>query len=115
MNGYPLYHYARQKIALPKPIETRSCTIYNLELVNFQEGKQHSWPEPKVELSEDEKETMRQLETMVQESTNASDVARPDKAAAEKHDVGNGKLAELSNIDQTAINSGTEGVFTKWC
>jgi tRNA pseudouridine55 synthase len=65
MEGKPLYEYARQNLPLPKPIEARDCTIYNLELVGWKNGSEHSWTGAKEELSQEEKDTMQKLENLV--------------------------------------------------
>lgn len=65
MDGKPLYEYARQNLPLPKPIEARNCTIYNLELVDFKNGDEHSWTGAKEEMSQEEKDTISKLESLV--------------------------------------------------
>jgi tRNA pseudouridine55 synthase len=82
MDGMPLYEYARQGKALPKPIEARSCTIHNLELLSFKKGGEHSWKGAKEEMSAEEKETMLRLERLV-----SSNVAEPSTAAPDGIEV----------------------------
>lgn len=83
MDGKPLYEYARQNKPLPKPIEARNVTIYNLELTGFKTGNEHSWAGAKEELSQEEKDMMGKLETLVkQESTNSGDAGAEAAAAA---------------------------------
>jgi len=64
---------------LPKPIEPRSCTIYNLELVNFTEGGQHTWKAPEQEIAAEDKEAIEKLEKMVQQNTEGVVEAEADK------------------------------------
>ncbi|KAF9520616.1 hypothetical protein BS47DRAFT_1370413 [Hydnum rufescens UP504] len=52
MDGKPLYEYARNGLALPRPIEPRKVTIHSLELVDWKEGRgpgiaghNFKWPE----------------------------------------------------------------------
>lgn len=79
MDGKPLYEYARQNIPLPKPIEARNCTIYNLELTGFKSGEEHNWTGAKTELSQEEKDTMNKLESLVKnEAVRASDADAED-------------------------------------
>lgn len=74
MDGKPLYEYARRNQPLPRPIDPRICTIHQLELISWKNGKQHSWKTPVNELTEQEKEETVKLEKLVQEaSTGASD------------------------------------------
>jgi len=79
MDGKPLYHFARTGTPLPKPIEPRSCTIYNLELVNFTEGGQHTWKAPEQEIAAEDKEAIEKLEKMVQQNTEGVVEAEADK------------------------------------
>ena len=41
MDGKPLYEYAREGKALPKPIESRPVTISHLALADFRASAQH--------------------------------------------------------------------------
>lgn len=83
MDGKPLYEYARQNIPLPKPIEARDCTIYNLELVSFKDGDEHSWTGAKEELSSEEKANMERLERLLRNAPKAEgDTAAPEAVAA---------------------------------
>ena len=52
MDGKPLYEYARNGLALPRPIEPRKVTVHSLELVDWKEaqradtpGHNFKWPE----------------------------------------------------------------------
>ena len=82
MDGKPLYEYARQNIPLPKPIESRSCMIYNLELLNFAEGGTHNWKSPTSEIAPEDKAAMERLELMVQQNkpVDLSTIAEKDEA-----------------------------------
>ena len=58
MDGKPLYDYARSNTPLPRPIEARDVTIYDLQLLKWQEATEHSWSPPAAELSEEEKSNL---------------------------------------------------------
>ena len=52
MDGKPLYEYARNGLALPRPVEPRKVTVHSLELVDWKEahrsgvtGHNFKWPE----------------------------------------------------------------------
>lgn len=79
MEGMPLYEYARSGKPLPKPIEARSCTIHELELLSFKKGGDHTWEGAKEEMSAEEKENMIRLERLVADSVAESST---DAAAA---------------------------------
>lgn len=83
MDGKPLYEYARQNKPLPKPIEARDCTIYNLELTGFKMGTEHNWTGAKDELSQEEKDMMNKLESLVKnETANAEGTVEEDAGSA---------------------------------
>lgn len=88
MDGMPLYEYARQGKPLPKPIEARSCTIHQLELLSFKKGGEHGWKGAKEEISAEEKENMLRLERLVAESAPKAEgavsaVTEPEQTASE--------------------------------
>ena len=99
MDGMPLYEYARQGKALPKPIEARSCTIHSLELLSFKKGGEHSWQGAKEEMSAEDKETMLCLERLVAGNVEQSSTAATDTEVGETAD----KTAETgqTNPDET--------------
>lgn len=70
MDGKPLYEYARNNIPLPRPIEARSATVHSLRLVDWKNGDEHDYVFPETELSEEEIETVKKLEDMVQKSSD---------------------------------------------
>ena len=81
MDGKPLYDYARQNLPLPRAIEKRDCTIYNLELINFKQGHDHSWKGSEREVTDAERETMERLERLVAENATSASASTSDASA----------------------------------
>lgn len=76
MDGKPLYEYAREGKALPRPIPTRKCTV-SIDLVDFTPaskvpgdgGHEYRWPSKL--LNPDEKAMFRRLTEMVSDAQPA--------------------------------------------
>lgn len=83
MDGKPLYEYARAGQPLPRPIEPRQCTIFNLELVDFKKGGEHEYKAPERSISEEEQKMMDKLEEMVQANTEQSTTVQLETAASD--------------------------------
>ena len=59
MDGKPLYHYARNGIPLPRPIEKRQVTVHELELIEWK-GGDHSYRWPEKVFSDEQKRALAQ-------------------------------------------------------
>lgn len=57
MDGKPLYHYARNGIPLPRPIEKRPITVHSIEVVEWK-GSDHSFNFPEKKFTEEEKKAV---------------------------------------------------------
>ncbi len=57
-----LYDYARSNKPLPRPIETRKCTVSELILEEWTEGEGHAHEWPEAELSAEERQDQIKLE-----------------------------------------------------
>lgn len=101
MDGKPLYEYARQGIPLPKPIEARKCTIYNLELIGWKDGNEHSWTGSTIDMSEEEKSTMLKLESMIQAKT-------VDDGSAASGGSGEASIPAKSEAEDTTTMGATD-------
>lgn len=75
MDGKPLYEYAREGKPLPRPIDSRECTVSHLSLVDWQE--EHKWKYPEEAM---EPEMVQKMESLV-------DAATPDPQTQEEADL----------------------------
>ena len=92
MDGKPLYDYARSNTPLPRPIEARDVTIYDLQLLKWQEATEHSWSPPAAELSEEDKSNMQRLESLIDAaaSNQAEKPVQPTEQAEERQNGSDG-------------------------
>lgn len=72
MDGKPLYEYARENMPLPRPIEARSCTVYELVLERWipaaqspEDAEGHHYKFPEKELTEEQRNSMKQVKELV--------------------------------------------------
>ncbi|KAF8710933.1 pseudouridylate synthase 4, partial [Rhizoctonia solani] len=72
MDGKPLYEYARENKPLPRPIEARSCTVYELVLERWIPAAQssddtegHHYKFPEKEITEEQRNSMNQVKELV--------------------------------------------------
>lgn len=79
MDGHPLYHYARQNLPLPRPVEPRPCKIHSLVLTSWSAGGSHAHRWPTEKMSEADRAAAAKVEEMVERS-----VSKPKKAAPAK-------------------------------
>lgn len=56
--------------------------IYNLELVSFKKGSEHSWTGAKEEMTQEEKDAASKLEALVKNAPKADGDAAASEAAA---------------------------------
>lgn len=56
--------------------------IYNLELVSFKKGSEHSWTGAKEEMTKEEKDAASKLEALVKNAPKADGNAAASEAAA---------------------------------
>ena len=64
MDGKRLLDYARQGLALPRPIEAREIEVLEIELLEWIEAGQHEWKYPVKEMPEDEKKLLGRVKQL---------------------------------------------------
>lgn len=67
MDGKPLYEYARQNIPLPRPIEARRCEVFDIQMVDWKEGGQHSFKWPTEMRSQEDCEMLQKTEELIKQ------------------------------------------------
>jgi len=87
MDGKKLYDYARSGTPLPRPIESRKCTVSALELVNFIPADSHTYTWPKEEVDRTDVQKMeallKQSETAASEIPSASEPSTSEASTSE--------------------------------
>lgn len=76
MDGKPLYEYAREGLALPRPIEPRSVTVHSLEIESWL-GSDHKYQWPKKSIDAEAKTALQNALRSVEENVDLSDTAEP--------------------------------------
>ncbi|KAI0797958.1 pseudouridine synthase [Abortiporus biennis] len=78
MDGKPLYEYAREGIALPRPIEKRKVTIHSLEIGKWL-GGDHDFRYPEKKFTEEQKKAVEKALQSVEKDVHVED--QPDSEA----------------------------------
>ena len=94
MDGKRLYEYAREGKELPRQIEDRAVTIYELELVEWLEPGTHSYKFPEAEAEQEEKVgALKLLSEANAEQLAGDNTIQSDSSAAQTLDQGKRKRA----------------------
>jgi tRNA pseudouridine55 synthase len=100
MDGFPLYHYARKGMPLPRPIEPRPVNVESFDVIEWH-GSEHEFREPEKSLSTEEKAA---VETALSSVESEPTVA--DAPGAEAADVGEGAVPTAFKVAMT-VSGGT--------
>jgi tRNA pseudouridine55 synthase len=107
MDGKPLYEYARNGLALPRPIEPRKVTVHSLELVDWKEGRGpgitgHNFKWPEKTLNAEDIAAMDRIRMLVAEAavpaqentTTPSELPLPPSTSSTQYDARAGDPSE---------------------
>jgi tRNA pseudouridine55 synthase len=78
MDGKPLYEYAREGIPLPRPIEKRSVTVHNLDVIDWK-GSDHDYRYPEKKFTDDQKAAVEKAMHGIEDQVQIKD--EPEEAA----------------------------------
>jgi tRNA pseudouridine55 synthase len=114
IDGMRLFEYARQGKDLPRPVEKRNVEITDLQLIEWNEGGQHSYKEPEKECDEEERRVALRARLLAGmdpvENTSVSESKRGTEAEGNT-DVGDKAGTEKSTPPtftlQMTVSSGT--------
>ena len=73
-----MYEYARQNIALPRPIESRKVTISAIDLTEFTPSSRHPFKFPENRLDDAQVVEREKMLALVAGTTEGVDVTKPD-------------------------------------
>ncbi|KAI0683628.1 pseudouridine synthase [Cytidiella melzeri] len=72
MDGKPLYDYAREGIPLPRPIEKRKVTVYNLSVVDWK-GNAHGYRYPEKKFTDEQKAAVEKAMHGIEDQLRVND------------------------------------------